>query len=69
MVDGACWLRVDDWERCKQRVARTVEVNGNSAGDANQGRLRVVADSVQRTLHAYLQGLRDGGGVAAGIGS
>ncbi|KAG5626366.1 hypothetical protein H5410_011584 [Solanum commersonii] len=65
----ACWLRVDDWERCKQRVARTVEVNGNSAGDANQGRLRVVADSVQRTLHAYLQGLRDGGGVAAGIGS
>ncbi|CAN4108585.1 unnamed protein product [Withania somnifera] len=65
----ACWLRVDDWERCKQRVARTVEVNGNSAGDANQGRLRVVADSVQRTLHAYLQGLRDGGVVAAGIGS
>lgn len=64
----ACWLRVDDWERCKQRVARTVEVNGNSAGDANQGRLRVVADSVQRTLHAYLQGLRDGGGITAGIG-
>ncbi|KAK4379087.1 hypothetical protein RND71_000949 [Anisodus tanguticus] len=65
----ACWLRVDDWERCKQRVARTVGVNGNSAGDANQGRLRVVADGVQRTLHAYLRGLRDGGGVAAGIGS
>ncbi|PHU10008.1 Mediator of RNA polymerase II transcription subunit 14 [Capsicum chinense] len=65
----ACWLRVDDWDRCKQRVARTVEVNGNSAGDANQGRLRVVADSVQRTLHAYLPGLRDGGGIAAGIGS
>lgn len=52
----ACWLRVDDWERCKQRVARTVEVNGNSAGDANQGRLRVVADSVQRTLHALPSG-------------
>ncbi|KAL3516282.1 hypothetical protein ACH5RR_023184 [Cinchona calisaya] len=57
----ACWLRVDDWEKCKQRVTRTVEVNGSSAGDGNQGRLRVVADGVQRTLHVCLQGLRDGG--------
>ncbi|KAI3445212.1 hypothetical protein Pfo_001877 [Paulownia fortunei] len=59
----ACWLRVDDWDKCKQRVARTVEVNGSSGGDTNQGRLRVVADSVQRTLHACLQGLRDGIGM------
>ncbi|KAL0357344.1 UNVERIFIED_CONTAM: Mediator of RNA polymerase II transcription subunit [Sesamum calycinum] len=55
----ACWLRVDDWEKCKQRVARTVEVNGASGGDSSQGRLRVVADSVQRALHTCLQGLRD----------
>lgn len=64
----ACW-RVDDWERCKQRVTRTVEVNGSSAGDVNQGRLRVVADSVQRTLHVCLQGLREGSGVAGNIGT
>ncbi|KAK4427686.1 Mediator of RNA polymerase II transcription subunit [Sesamum alatum] len=55
----ACWLRVDDWDKCKQRVARTVEVNGASSGDSSQGRLRVVADSVQRALHTCLQGLRD----------
>ncbi|KAK6157809.1 hypothetical protein DH2020_012057 [Rehmannia glutinosa] len=61
----ACWLRVDDWDKCKQRVGRTVEVNGSSSsgGDSNQGRLRVVADSVQRTLHGCLQGLRDGIGM------
>ncbi|KAL3814706.1 hypothetical protein ACJIZ3_015974 [Penstemon smallii] len=57
----ACWLRVDDWDKCKQRVARTVDVNGSSGGDSNQGRLRVVADSVQRTLHLCLQGLRGDG--------
>ncbi|GFP99771.1 mediator of RNA polymerase ii transcription subunit 14 [Phtheirospermum japonicum] len=60
----ACWLRADDWDKCKQRVARNVEMNGSSGGDSNQGRLRVVADSVQRTLHACLQGLKDGiGGI------
>lgn len=46
----ACWLRLDDWEKCKQRVARTVEASGRSAGDATQGRLRTVADHVQRAL-------------------
>lgn len=65
----ACWSRVDDWEKCKQMVARTVEMNGCSAGDANQGRLRVVADSVQRTLHVCLQGLRDGIGPVAAVGT
>lgn len=64
----ACWLRVDDWEKCKQRVARTVEVNGCSPSDVTQGRLKVVADSVQRTLHVCLQALRDGGGVNASSG-
>jgi mediator of RNA polymerase II transcription subunit 14 len=59
----ACWLRVDDWESCKQRMARIVEVNGSSTTDVSQGRLRIVADSVQRTLHLCLQGLRDGSGV------
>ncbi|CAI9781699.1 unnamed protein product [Fraxinus pennsylvanica] len=61
----ACWMRIEDWDKCKQRVARTVEVNGSSGGDANQGRLRVVADSVQRTLHVSLQGLRDGIGMTS----
>ncbi|XP_038718282.1 mediator of RNA polymerase II transcription subunit 14 isoform X2 [Tripterygium wilfordii] len=64
----ACWVRVDDWEKCKQRVARTVEVNGSSAGDVAQGRLRIVADSVQRTLHSCLQCLRDGSGVISSSG-
>lgn len=59
----ACWLRADDWEKSKQRVIRTVELNGSTSGDTNQGRLRVVADNVQRTLHACLQGLRDGIGM------
>ncbi|KAG6417480.1 hypothetical protein SASPL_119661 [Salvia splendens] len=59
----ACWLRGDDWDKCKQRVMRNVEANGSSAGDSNQGRLRVVADNVQRTLHACHQGLRDGIGM------
>ncbi|XP_038987624.1 mediator of RNA polymerase II transcription subunit 14-like isoform X2 [Phoenix dactylifera] len=57
----ACWLRFEDWEKCKQRVARTVEyANGSSAGDVSQGRLRLVAETVQRTLHVSLQQLRDG---------
>ncbi|XP_010546592.1 PREDICTED: mediator of RNA polymerase II transcription subunit 14-like [Tarenaya hassleriana] len=57
----ACWQRIEDWEKFKQRVARTVEVNGSSsAGDMTQGKLRIVADSVQRTLHLCLQGLREG---------
>lgn len=55
----ACWLPTDEWEKCKQRVARIVEVNPVSAGDLTQGRLRIVADSVQRTLHVCLQGLKD----------
>ncbi|XP_023547307.1 mediator of RNA polymerase II transcription subunit 14-like [Cucurbita pepo subsp. pepo] len=64
----ACWLRVDDWEKSKQRVARTVEVS-NSTGDVSQGRLRIVADSVQRTLHMCLQGLREGSEITAIAGS
>ncbi|XP_022719144.1 mediator of RNA polymerase II transcription subunit 14-like [Durio zibethinus] len=46
----ACWFHLDDWEKCKQRVARTVELNGCSPGDAIQGRLRTVAEHVQRAL-------------------
>lgn len=61
----ACWLRLDEWEKCKQRLGRNIEVNGSS-GDVNQGRLRVVADSIQRTLHVHLQGLRDGSGGSIG---
>ncbi|CAN0920394.1 Mediator of RNA polymerase II transcription subunit 14 [Linum grandiflorum] len=61
----ACWLRVDDWEKCKQKVARTVELSGSSGGgerDLSQGRLRIVADNVQRALHLCL---RDGNGVTS----
>ncbi|XP_023736187.1 mediator of RNA polymerase II transcription subunit 14 [Lactuca sativa] len=65
----SCWVRVEDWEYCKQRVVRTVEMNGGGGGggDGSQGRLRVVADNVQRALHMCLQGLR-GGGVGGGGG-
>lgn len=60
----SCWLRLEDWEYCKQRVIRTVDMNGSNgptSGDVNQGRLRIVADNVQRALHMCLQGLRTGG--------
>ncbi|XP_017257933.1 mediator of RNA polymerase II transcription subunit 14-like isoform X2 [Daucus carota subsp. sativus] len=59
----ACWQRLDDWDKCKQRVIRTVEMNGNSTGELNQGRLKIIADSVQRTLHVSLQGLKDASAV------
>ncbi|XP_042512128.1 mediator of RNA polymerase II transcription subunit 14-like isoform X2 [Macadamia integrifolia] len=65
----ACWLQREDWERCKQKVARTVEMSGNSAGDSTQGRLRGVADSAQRILQLCLQGMRDGSGVTANSGA
>ncbi|XP_024996078.1 mediator of RNA polymerase II transcription subunit 14 isoform X1 [Cynara cardunculus var. scolymus] len=64
----SCWLRLEDWEYCKQRVIRMVDMNGSSGGDANQGRLRMVADNVQRALHLCLQGLRTGGGGSSGGG-
>lgn len=60
----ACWQRLDDWDRCKKRVTRTVEMNGSSTGELNQGRLKIIADNVQRTLHACLQGLGDGNAIS-----
>lgn len=65
----ACWLRLDDWERCKQKVVQTVQTNEFSAGDINQGRLRIIADSVQRTLHVCLQELSDGSMAAGSTGT
>ncbi|XP_074372576.1 mediator of RNA polymerase II transcription subunit 14-like isoform X1 [Apium graveolens] len=59
----ACWQRLDDWDKCKQRVVRTVET-GSLTGELNQGRLKIVADNVQRTLHACLKGLRDGSAIS-----
>lgn len=57
----ACWSRVDDWEKCKQRLARTVDyANGTSVADISLGRLRLAAEALQRTLQASLQQLRDG---------
>lgn len=65
----ACWLRSDDWEKCKQRVAQTIDMHGPSAGDTTQGRLKLVADSVQKTLHSCLKVLRDGSGGATSASS
>ncbi|CAI8615564.1 unnamed protein product [Vicia faba] len=65
----ACWSRVDDWEKCKQRVAQTVQVSASTAADVSQGRLKLVADSVQRNLHMCIQGLRDGSGVTSSSGA
>ncbi|KAG8056254.1 hypothetical protein GUJ93_ZPchr0002g24348 [Zizania palustris] len=57
----ACWLQYEDWERCKQKVARAVEtVNGSVAvGESGQGRLRMVAEMIQKQLQHCLQQLRD----------
>ncbi|GAB2218812.1 hypothetical protein Drorol1_Dr00002044 [Drosera rotundifolia] len=65
----SCWVQPDDWEKCKQRVARTVEVHGFSPADVTQGRLRVVADGIQKTLNLSLQGLKDGNGVVGSVGT
>ncbi|KAL8159589.1 hypothetical protein V2J09_001126 [Rumex salicifolius] len=61
----ACWFRVEEWEKCKQRVVRTLEVHGfgPGGGDVSQGRLKLAADGIQKTLHLCLQGLKDGNGV------
>ncbi|XP_062199220.1 mediator of RNA polymerase II transcription subunit 14-like [Phragmites australis] len=58
----ACWLQFEEWERCKQKVARAVEtVNGSAVtGEAGQGRLRMVAEMIQKQLQHCLQQLRDG---------
>ncbi|TVU06604.1 hypothetical protein EJB05_49828 [Eragrostis curvula] len=57
----ACWLRYEDWEKCKQTVARAVEtLNGSPIGDSGQGRLRMVAELIHKQLHLSLQQLRDG---------
>lgn len=58
----ACWLQFEEWERCKQKVSRAVEtVNGSGvAGEVGQGRLRMVAEMIQKQLQLCLQQLRDG---------
>ncbi|XP_042420355.1 mediator of RNA polymerase II transcription subunit 14-like [Zingiber officinale] len=57
----ACWLRLEDWENCQHRMAKAAEyANDNSAADTSQGRLRLVADALQRTLQGLLQQLKDG---------
>lgn len=67
----ACWFRVEEWDKCKQRVAHTLEVQGfaNGGGDVSQGRLKLVADGIQKRLHLCLQGLKDGNGVTASSGA
>lgn len=57
----ACWSRVEDWERCKERIARALEVPGSgNAADQGQGRLRAVGETIQTTLQSALQQLRKG---------
>ncbi|KAH9318352.1 hypothetical protein KI387_020121 [Taxus chinensis] len=66
----ALWPHMEDWERCKQRVARAVEIAGSGSGsgtggagspvDVSQGRLRVVAETLQNALLASLLQLRKG---------
>ncbi|KAF8650203.1 hypothetical protein HU200_064058 [Digitaria exilis] len=58
----ACWLQLEEWDRCKQKVARAVEtVNGSVvAGEVGQGRLRMVAEMIQKQLQLCLQQLKDG---------
>ncbi|KAI5062182.1 hypothetical protein GOP47_0022721 [Adiantum capillus-veneris] len=57
----ACWSRVEDWERCKERIARALEVSGSgNATDGQGGRLRAVAEAIQTTLQSALQQLRKG---------
>lgn len=57
----ACWSRVEDWERCKERIARALEVQGSgNAADQGQGRLRAVGETIQTTLQSALQQLRKG---------
>lgn len=65
----ACWSSVEDWEKCKQMVARAVEyVSGSSAADASQGgKLKAVADRLQRALQSLLQQLRDGSATASSV--
>lgn len=67
----ACWSKAEDWERCKQRVMRTLEYGtGNFANDAAaQGRLKSIAESLQRALQIALQQLRDGVISSAPVGS
>ncbi|WVZ93595.1 hypothetical protein U9M48_039563 [Paspalum notatum var. saurae] len=57
----ACWLQNENWERCKQTVARAVEAaNGCPAiGETGQGRLRLVAEMIHKQLQLSLQQLRD----------
>lgn len=56
----ACWSRVEDWERCKERIARALEVAGSVNVSDGQGRLRAVAEAIQTTLQSALQQLRKG---------
>lgn len=57
----ACWTRIEDWDRCKEKVAKAVQVSGvGNPSDQGQGRLRTVAEAIQLTLQSALQQLRRG---------
>uniref|UniRef100_A0A1D1Z013 Mediator of RNA polymerase II transcription subunit 14 n=2 Tax=Anthurium amnicola TaxID=1678845 RepID=A0A1D1Z013_9ARAE len=67
----ACWLRLEDWDKCKHRVTRAVDfVNGNSVGDyVSQGRLKSIAETLQKTFEVLLRQLRDGNVTSSSVAS
>lgn len=56
----ASWLCTEDWEHCKQRVVKAVEIAGRGSGvcgssmDVCQGRLRAVAETLQHYFQSPL---------------
>jgi mediator of RNA polymerase II transcription subunit 14 len=56
-ASGPC---TEDWERCKQKVAKAVEIAGRRSGvcgssvDVSRGRLRLVAETLQHSLQSSL---------------
>ncbi|XP_077248056.1 RNA polymerase II transcription mediator [Tasmannia lanceolata] len=63
----ACWSRREDWENCIDRVDKVVKYGNGSSTDASQGRLRVVAETLQRALQVSLQHLREGSANASSV--
>ena len=62
----ACWSRVEDWEKCRDKISKAVELAGNTV-DQGQGRLRAVAETIQTTLQSALQQLRKGSSISSPI--
>lgn len=53
----SCWLRSEDWDRCKEGVIHAVETTGTGEGS---GRLKALAEAVQVALQNALMQLGKG---------